>query len=148
MAAAARKGHRPRWIRSAGFRGEMTKLWDVSHPYYCSESNYYSHDPHEEYESWKDFAESMGKSDPELNLLFRWDWERLGFEDGDWDGVHTLKLFFVLQRKGIFSCHEVTVTEDDEPAIRAWLLTRLPHIFALWEPLIDEGRTKDTCSSQ
>ena len=52
-------------------------LWDFDHPYYCSESNYYSNEPGQTWESWVDFVnEGMYDSDPDLNLLFRWDWIR------------------------------------------------------------------------
>lgn len=120
-------------------------LWEVRHPYYCNEGNFYSRDPYCFHKSWGDFAYSMGDSDPELNLLFRWDWVA-PHEDGDfdkaikWEGDEnyrdsTLKLFWVMQRKGIFACHEVSVCRADEPAIRLWLQERVKHLLKLWEPL-------------
>jgi hypothetical protein len=123
-----------------------TRLWDVDHPYYCSESNFYSHDPFCRHDSWHDFAETMGKSDGELNLLFRWDWKAPRADDGDgpiaWIGDENhrdsyLQLFFVMQREGIFACHEVSVCRADEPKIAEWLKGRLPYLLKLWEPLVE-----------
>lgn len=125
-------------------------LWEVKHPYYCSESNFYSHDPYCRHDSWADFAKTMAKSDPELNLLFRWDWQS-PHEDDDsenqiqWGGDEnyrdcTVQLFFVMQRKGIFACHEVSVCRADEPAVRAWLTGRLPHLLALWAPIAADAK--------
>ncbi len=116
----------------------MTHLWDVKHPYYCSESNFYSRDCYCMHASWQDFTETMGQSDGEYNLLFRWDWRAP--EDFEWQGNEhcrdcILKLFFVMQRKGIFACHEVAVCRADESKVKDWLQDRMKHIVALWEPL-------------
>lgn len=91
----------------------------------------------------------MGESDAELNLLFRWDWEAPHVDDDsenpiEWRGDEnyrdsTLKTFWVLQRKGIFMCHEVDVCRADEPAVRAWLEERMKHLLKLWEPLTNGG---------
>lgn len=125
---------------------KRTRLWEVVHPYYCSESNRYSNEAYARHSSWRDFMESMGNSDPDLNLLFRWDW-RAPREDDDWEKPiawqgdenyrdSILQLFWVLQRKGIFMCHEVSVCRADEPAVRAWLKGRMRHLLELWKPLV------------
>ncbi len=119
-------------------------LWEYDHPYYCSESNFYSREPFCAHKSWDDFASSMGASDPELNLCFRWDWHPPRNEDDDetieWKHDENyresyINLFFVMQRKGIFCCHEVQVARTDEPAIRKWLTARMPHLLQVWEPI-------------
>jgi hypothetical protein len=107
-------------------------LWDIEHPYYCNEGNYFKCGLIDHHDSWASFAETMGNSDPELNLLFRWDWQRLGLDEGEWDGTHQLLLFFVAQRKGFFFSNEVQVSEADEPAIREWLADRSQHTMAFW----------------
>jgi hypothetical protein len=122
-----------------------TKLWDVDHPYYCNESNHFALGWNIQHGSWADFIEGMGESDRDLNLLFRWDWKRYAEDDGpdlepgdSGDGRtvrHELQTFWVMQRKGIFCCHEIEVTEEDEPAVRGWLEGRLVHLLRLWEPL-------------
>lgn len=115
------------------------RLWEVNHPYYSSESNYYSNDQSFQFDSLDDFLAAWGDTDPELNLVFRWDWVNYG-ED---KGKDTFWVFFVQQRKGIYSACEVSVTGDDEPRAREWLKDRLPHLLALWEPLVSEEDDDD-----
>lgn len=123
----------------------MKRLWEVKHPYYCSENNWFSNEYYELVDSWEKFG--MRNSEPELNLLFRWDWRGPVDDDGEptaWSADETLKesilqTFWMLQRKGKFTCFEVRVSRSEEPEIRAWLESRLPHILALWTPLIPGG---------
>lgn len=109
-------------------------LWEIDHPYYCNESNHYATGHNTQWDSWASFEEEMGASDKDLNLLFRWDWQR-GEADEDGPGHDVLQTFWVMQRKGIFCCHEIAVTEADEPAVRAWLTERYLHLLRLWEPI-------------
>jgi hypothetical protein len=51
-------------------------LWEVDHPYYCTEGNYYSNGCHSTYDSWADFVEEANGWDLDMNLLFRWDWRK------------------------------------------------------------------------
>lgn len=127
-------------------------LWEVDHPYYCSESNFYSNDCHTDFDSWSDFFDDMGSSDFDMNLLFRWDWNIKNSDDedapdyygrqseyhptiNDNDLGYTLCLFFMQQRKGKFVAFEVTVCRDDEVAVKEFLLPRLAHLKLMWEPL-------------
>lgn len=41
----------------------IAHLWEVDHPYYCSEGNYFSNDCHADYGSWQNFAEEEGEND-------------------------------------------------------------------------------------
>lgn len=111
-----------------------THLWEVDHPYYCNESNHHARGYHTVHETWAEFAEGMGASDMDLNLLFRWDWKKHA-DDDDGPARDVLQTFWVMQRKGIFCCHEVTVTEADEPVVRSWLAERYHHLLRLWEPI-------------
>lgn len=116
------------------------RLWVPDHPYYCNEGNYYKPGHHHEYASWATFMREFGDSDPELNLVYRWDWRREW--DDDTSDYHPtrpgtkLLVFAMLQRKGICQSYEVSVLPDDEPAIRAWLIERLRHLLAVWTPLL------------
>lgn len=115
-------------------------LWEVDHPYYCNESNFYSNECHASYKTWASFFESEGDSDPDMNLLFRFDWR----EGEDWgSGEYTgddyyrnglLQLFWVGQRKGLFRCTEIEVCRADEPAVREWLQSRFDYFLKLWTP--------------
>jgi hypothetical protein len=117
----------------------MPHLWEVEHPYYCNEGNYYAagnDQPFITYESWAEFFENEGNSDTDMNLLFRWDWRKADPEEKHWGNEHeVLMLFWMGQRKGLYRWTEVRVTEADEPAVRAWLKERWEHLKFLWEPL-------------
>lgn len=110
-------------------------LWEIDHPYYAAEGNYFKEGQHTRWNSWESFRDETAfvSGDRDLNLLYRWDWRKPGHHD--WDGPETLLLFFVIQRKGFNCSHEVTVTEADEPAIRAWLEECAQTIRAIWEPV-------------
>ena len=127
------------------------KLWEIDHPYYCSESNYFSTECNLEYGSWEEFVEEEGGNDFNMNLVFRWDWnadqcfdkdtltarQEYAARFGDRDHAWTLYIFWMGQRKGLFRCTEVKVCKADEPAVRGWLTRRAEHMRILWEPLLD-----------
>lgn len=118
------------------------KLWESDHPYYCTEGNYYarpSEGLHTEYESWQDFYDEWGGTDEDMNLVFRWDWQRADPSDyepyGEAVPPDTLAVFWVLQRKAVLRSTLCVVTEADEPAIREWLTERARTVAAIWAPL-------------
>lgn len=147
----------------------MTRLWEVNHPYYCSESNYYvggvpswaqprsapptvegrqrsidEHVPgdHMQFDSWAEF--DWKDADKDYNLLFRWDWEVPDPDDyaeGEEMPGERLSLFWMLQRKGRFMVTSFPVKREEEPEIRAWLATRAEHLAAVWEPLLTLAET-------
>jgi len=128
---------------------EPLRLWDVNHPYYCCESNYFASGDDKEacychYPRWQDFIDEQGNNDLDLNLVFRFDWEA-PHEKGDpekpivWQGDEyyrdsVLKLFFMGQRKGYYRWVTIDVCRADEPNIREWLQIRWDHMRKLWEP--------------
>lgn len=120
-------------------------LWEIDHPYYCTEGNYYENGLHQAYDSWQAFYEDWGHNDPDLNLVFRWDWDRPDPSDyepyGETVPGDTLKVFWVLQRKAILRSTECVIAEADEPAVRAWLAERAKTIAAIWQPILP--RTED-----
>ncbi|AWB21192.1 hypothetical protein DA075_09935 [Methylobacterium currus] len=117
------------------------RLWEANHSYYCSESNFYSRDPHTKWDMWSSFVEEFGNSDLDYNLVFRWDW----YEGDDWGAGEyngddyyrngRLLMFFIMQRKGIFACHEISVCRADEPSVITFLKPRLAYLRDLWAPL-------------
>lgn len=125
-----------------------THLWEVRHPYYCNEGNWFAgsfRDCSCHYERWQDFIAEQGDNDLDLNLLFRFDWEP-PWEDGDcekpiqWQGDEnyrdsTLKLFYMGQRKGLYRWVTIDVCRADEPAVREWLRVRWEHMRTLWAPV-------------
>lgn len=112
-------------------------LWEVDHPYYCAEGNFFKADQHEHFASWQDFTAETWfvDGDRDQNFLIRWDWRKPGFHD--WDGPEDLLLFFVLQRKAWLLSKQITVTEADEPAVRAFLEDCARTLRATWEPILD-----------
>jgi hypothetical protein len=119
------------------FADVMVKhLWEVDHSYYCHESNYFSNDTSDHCESIEEFTTHYANSDMDMNLVFRWDWKE---EDPFTGDVHfrngVLKVFWMLQRKGIYRCTTVAVCRADEPKVIAFLKPRRQHLLSLWEPL-------------
>lgn len=89
-----------------------------------------------QHEAWG--KQSVYSMDMDLNLLYRWDWKDGEGEDenGVEIGQSTLELFFMAQRKARpFSVTIDSVTDADEPEIRAWLWTRWCHMLRLWAPI-------------
>jgi hypothetical protein len=110
------------------------RLWETEHPYYCAQGCFFERGCHVEHASWPYFvASGWAGNDEDMNLLFRWDWCE-GEDEGVPDGEARLRLYFFLQRKGYPISHEVAVTRDDEPDIRAWLEARWLHMQKLWSP--------------
>lgn len=110
-------------------------LWEIDHPYYAAEGNYYNNHCHTRLDSWADFTELyFCKGDRDQNLLYRWDWRPADENDSDdWD---ELSLYFILQRKAIACSVTVKVTKAEEPTIRKWLTECSQTITAIWEPIL------------
>ncbi|MCL7377424.1 hypothetical protein [Streptomyces sp. 35G-GA-8] len=117
------------------------RLWEIDHPYYCTEGNFYARPSdglHTEYPSWAAFYEDWADTDPDLNLVFRWDWKRPNpddYEDGEELPPETLAVYWVLQRKAILRSTECVIDRADEPAVRTWLTDRARTIAAIWAPI-------------
>lgn len=122
----------------------MKHLWEIEHPYYCNLNNYFDNGCGNTYESWADFVAEEGDSDPDYNLLFRFDWREADPECEHWGNEREeLQLFWMGQRKGLYRFTQVNVTKADEPAVREWLQGRLNYLMKLWEPLRPElGETE------
>lgn len=115
----------------------MPKLYEVKHSYYCTEHNYRvpgirSYDVVFEFDDWEAFRESSWfYSDPDYNLLFRFDWKDQVLGKGE------LYLYWILQRKGDFNCCIIRNMEiKNEIEVREFLQKRFDHLKKLWEPLI------------
>lgn len=120
----------------------MTHLWEVDHPYYCSESNFFAREPTmDTHPTWASFIANYRDADFDLNLVFRFDW----YEGEDWGaGEYTgddyyrngvLCIFWMCQRKGFFRASQISVCRADEPAVLEFLRPRWGHMKLLWEPL-------------
>ena len=123
----------------------MTKhLWEIDHPYYATEGNYFSNGCHAVFESWADFLEAEGDADLDMNLVYRWDWkiaDPSDYVDEDPGDIPppALFIYYVGQRKALHRSVEIApMSEDDEPSVREWLTVRAQHMRLVWEPLLDE----------
>jgi hypothetical protein len=119
------------------------RLWEVDHPYYCAESNYFAstkQQPEECYDSWQAFISERGDYDKDQNLVFRFDWKEGDDHDlpnynGDKSArIAKLVIYYVLQRKGIFAWAIIDVCRNDEPAVYEWLKGSYAKIQELWKP--------------
>ena len=116
-------------------------LWEINHPFYAAQGNYFSNECHIEYVSWAEFLEFEGGNDLDLNLVYRWDWTVPDPDDYEPDEAlppETLDLFYVGQRKAILRSVSVIIRREDEPAVRQWLTVRAEHMRRVWEPLLEE----------
>ena len=118
-------------------------LWEVNHPYYCNEGNYFAtRDVETYYRSFADFLEEWGDADLDYNLLFRWDWVETDpeTEESNFNGDINyrngkLKLFWMGQRKGLYQYSIVEVCRADEADVIEFLKPRHEYLKSLWEPL-------------
>lgn len=118
----------------------MKHLWDVEHPYYMTEGNYFSNDCHSRFDAWAGFMSQFGDCDMDYNYVVRWDWrEGDGWGLGDYNGddyYRHARLFvqFVGQRKATLWSAEIHVCRADEPAIIEWLMPRFEYARTMWAP--------------
>lgn len=117
-------------------------LWEVDHPYYCNNGNYFDNNCYTEYETWSNFNEEFGNSDIDYNLVFRFDWKEGEDHDAEaYNGNDSyrngfLDIYILGQRKGLFTAHRVFICRADEPSVIEFLKPRLERIKQLWEPLL------------
>lgn len=119
-------------------------LWDVDHPDYCEDGNYYKFGLIDRFKSWGHFLDYY-KSFAKSTLLFRWDWKAPLDDDDDgdqlirWEGDENYRdcelcLYWMGQSKAASFSIIVDVCRADEANVRAWLQDRFAYIVALWEP--------------
>jgi len=107
----------------------------IKHPYYCSDSNYYSNEASQVYETWKDFYEEFGQADKDYNLCFRWDIKK----NDETDQNYYMEVFYMLQRKGNFIPVMIKkVEESDVPAILKFLQEYWNAVQKLWQPISEK----------
>ena len=112
-------------------------LWEISHPYYCELNNYLARpdEATENFDSWDHFIAVYGKTDRDLNLVFRFDWEKPNNDNGlEFD---ELRLYFISQRKGHYHSVVIKITDKDEKAVIRWLRPSWYKLQELWEPISD-----------
>ena len=113
-------------------------LWEVDHPYYMNEGNYYKAGEISSYETFADFLAEWGDEDLDYNRIHRFDWQNWQELDDSADvkpeGTGTLQLFYVMQRKARLYSVDIKVTAEDEPAVIEFLKPHYERERAIWEP--------------
>ncbi|MDB4726007.1 hypothetical protein OAF54_01130 [bacterium] len=127
---------------------DMKHLWEIDHPYYCAEDHYFGtgryDSPNDHHHTWASFVNEYQDVDKDYNLIFRWDWE-LDDEDGKphedkyyRDG--TLKIFWMIQRKGFHRVTSAKVCQADEPEVIKYLKPFWKHMQELWGGISEPER--------
>lgn len=107
----------------------LEELAAAKHPYYCSESNYYSNEGSMEFDTMSAFLDEFDDADLDLNLCFRWDMQKER-------GRYSAMVFLMLQRKGIFRpCTIKSVTEDEAVLFKAYAEKHWAHLQKIWKPI-------------
>ena len=118
----------------------MSNLWEIKHPYYMNEGNFYQTGHHNDYENLDDFLEAWGDLDKDLNRVHRWDWregEDWGIEsDGSEDVQGVFSVYFVLQRKAILLSCDVKVRRSDQDRVKEYLEPYAELEAKLWSPFV------------
>ena len=109
----------------------------VSHPYYCSSSNYYSNEPKQEYKTMTGFLDDFESSDIDMNLMFRWDIRNDSDDDeGMKAGRYNAEVFIMLQRKGIFKpINILSVNEMEAERFKLYAKKHWDRLKEIWEPI-------------
>jgi len=124
-------------------KNETLELLAVDHPYYCSDSNFYSNEPRERYQTMTAFLDDFEHCDIDMNLMFRWDIRNSSDdEDGKKAGRYEAEVFLMLQRKGIFKPVMISsVNEVEAQRFKIYAQKHWEVLNNIWSPISPE-RTK------
>jgi len=107
---------------------KIKRIIRKKHPYYCSDSNYYSNEASSNFESMTDFLDSFEDCDVDMNLVFRWD-----IRKNDDDDMYYAEIFMMLQRKGIFKPIMIdSVLESEVERFEKYLMKHKKVLNMLW----------------
>lgn len=107
----------------------LVELSEKKHPYYCSNSNYYSNEVREVYDTMTAFLDEFEEADVDMNLVFRWD-----IIKDDEKSHYSAYVYLILQRKGIFKPIEIVkITESEVERFENYLKNNKKTIDALWD---------------
>ena len=109
----------------------------VSHCYYCESNNFYSNDPNEIFDTFKDFYEKYHDADIDMNMPFRFDIYEPNAEYGQTN--YSMKIFIMQQSHGIFKPIEINeVEENDVPQILEYLEKAWGYLREIWGPISND----------
>lgn len=101
-------------------------LKDAEHPYCgtASDSDYY--------DSADAFLESVSQLDQDLNLLYRWDYDKDEYSDNP---EPYIEFFYIQQRRGRIYSSRVKYAVEDEPKLREYIEAQFEYLKKLWSPV-------------
>ena len=106
----------------------------VEHPYYCNESNYFSRDAGEVFDTATEFLDEWGDADIDMNLVFRWDVKLV--DDDQPELGYCAEVFIMQQRKGIFMPVQISkISEAEAERFMKYLELHRQRLIELWAPL-------------
>lgn len=107
----------------------------VNHPYYCSDSNYYSNDAAMFFATCSDFLDEFSDADIDLNYCFRWD---VALKDEENPSIgYEAKVFIMVQRKGRFMPITIgSIYEEDVERFVSYLQAHANYHKAIWQPIM------------
>jgi hypothetical protein len=112
----------------------LERLAGCEHPYYCSDSNFYSNEPRQRYETATEFLDDFEDADIDMNLVFRWDVKPRG-ESGADMGRYCAEVFMMLQRKGIFKpIYIAHINEPEAERFEKYLAEHYETLKEIWAP--------------
>jgi hypothetical protein len=116
---------------------KVLKSLAVEHPYYCSESNYYSNEARIRYETMTEFLDYFEGADVDMNLVFRWDIRLRGEgEDAEKAGRYCAEIFIMRQSKGIFTPVYVShVNEVEAERFKKYAEKHWDALKDMWNPI-------------
>jgi len=113
------------------------KTLAADHPYYASETNFYSLEASGRYVTVTDFLNEMEEYDIDMNLVYRWDVREKRDEDDDEPlDIYYAEVFMIHQRKGVY--HPImidSISEHEVDRFVAYLHRHLEVQNKMWEPL-------------
>ncbi len=108
------------------------------HPYYASESNFYSNDSNLNFETMVGFLDEFEDADIDMNQVFRWDiTEKVDDEEKSFNPkLYSAQVVIILQRKGIYiPCRIASVTQEDLPRFQEYLKKHWENMIKIWMPI-------------
>lgn len=103
----------------------------VEHPYYASETNYFSNEASEHYRTFAEWYAGYHDADIDMNLIVRWDVTEL-----ELGRSHSLQIIMIKQRKGIYSPHHIERFEPEDEELAIPLFTKhWKRLQEIWAPI-------------
>lgn len=111
----------------------LLKKLSVEHPYYASDSNYYSNEAGETWQTMTDFLTEYEDADVDMNLVYRWDIIK---KDNTNPKEYYVEVFIIKQRKGIYSPNYIeNINEEEAIRFKKYLRKHWQTMQKLWEPI-------------